>query len=168
VEVFTGDGRGKTSAALGVALRAAGHDLRVHVIQFMKGDYPYGERRALACLPNVRVSVFGHEHFVDPNDVQPEERAEAERALAKARDVIASGECDVVVLDEVNVAVGWKLLDTADVLDLIRSRPRSVELVLTGRYAPASIIEAADLVTEMVSIKHPYDRGILSRRGIDY
>jgi len=168
VQVYTGDGKGKTSAALGVVLRAAGHGLRVHLIYFMKGDYPYGERQALAALPNVTVSVFGHDHFVDPNNVHPEEIAEAKRGLDEARRALHSGDYDVVVLDEINIAVGWKLLDVEDVLELIRNRPERVELMLTGRYADPELIAAADLVTEMVNVKHPYEKGILSRKGIDY
>ncbi|MEE8354037.1 MAG: cob(I)yrinic acid a,c-diamide adenosyltransferase [Dehalococcoidales bacterium] len=168
VELFTGDGKGKTSAALGVILRAAGHGLRVHLIYFMKGDYPYGERRALAALPNVAVSLFGQDHFVDPENVRPEEIAEAKRGLDEARRALHSGDYDVLVLDEINVAVGWKLLEVDDVLELIRSRPAQVELMLTGRYADPKLIAAADLVTEMVNVKHPYEKGILSRKGIDY
>lgn len=168
VSIFTGDGKGKTSAALGVVLRALGHGLRVHIIYFMKGDYPYGEREALSRLPNVSISTFGHETFVDPSNVRPEEIAEARKGLEKAREVVQSGDYDVVVLDEINVTVAWKLLDIEDVLELIRSRPRNVELMLTGRYADSRLIDAADLVTEMVNVKHPYDKGILSRKGIDY
>ena len=168
VEVFTGNGKGKTSAALGVALRAAGHGLRVHMIYFMKGDYPYGERRALARLPNVDISLFGQETFVDPANARPEEIAEAKRGLAKAREVVLSGEYDLVVLDEINVACSWKLLDVEDVLALLRSRPPNVEIILTGRYADPRLIDAADLVTEMHNVKHPYDKGILSRKGMDY
>jgi len=168
VTVFTGNGKGKTSAALGVVLRAAGHGLRVHIIYFMKGDFPYGERQALSHLDNVDISHFGHETFVDPANVRPEEIAEARRGLEKAREVLRSGNYDVVVLDEINVAVAWKLLDLESVLELLRNRPPDVELLLTGRYAVTELMEAADLVTEMVNIKHPYDRGILSRKGIDY
>ena len=168
VEVFTGNGKGKTSAALGVVVRAAGHGLRVHIIYFMKGDYPYGERRALERLPNVDMSLFGQETFVDPTNVRPEEIAEAKRGLEKARAVVHSGDYDVVVLDEINVAVAWKLLDVENVLELLRSRPPNVELILTGRYADPRTIDAADLVTEMRSVKHPSDKGILSRKGIDY
>ena len=168
VEVFTGNGKGKTSAALGVALRAAGHGLRVHIIYFMKGDYPYGERRALAHLPNVHISLFGQDTFVDPTSVRPEETAEARKGLEKAWEVVQSGEYDVVVLDEINVAVAWKLLDIEDVLALLRGRPPDVELILTGRYADPRLIDAADLVTEMQNVKHPYDKGVLSRKGIDY
>jgi len=168
VSVFTGDGKGKTSAALGVALRAAGHGLKVHIIFFMKGDYPYGEREALALIPNVEVSIFGQETFVDPANVRPEEIAEARRGLDRVREVVQSGGYDVVVLDEINVAIAWKLLDIDDVLELVRNRPRHLELLLTGRYAVPELLDAADLVTEMVNVKHPYARGILSRRGIDY
>ena len=168
VQVFTGNGKGKTSAALGVALRAAGHGLRVHIIFFMKGDYPYGERRALARLPNVNINLFGQETFVDPANVRPEEVAEARRGLEKAREVVRSGDYDLVVLDEINVAVAWKLLDVEDVLELVRGRPHNVELILTGRYADPRLIDVADLVTEMQNVKHPYDKGVLSRKGIDY
>ena len=168
VQIFTGDGKGKTSAALGVILRAAGHGLRVHLIYFMKGDYPYGERQSLKALPNVTASVFGHTHFVDPKNPKPEEIAEARRGLEEARRSLHSGEYDVVVLDEINVAVGWNLLDIEDVLELVRNRPKQVELMLTGRYADPRLIAVADLVTEMTNVKHPYEKGILSRKGIDY
>jgi len=168
VDVFTENGKGKTSAALGVAVRAAGHGLRVHIIYFMKGDYPYGERRALAHLPNVTISLFGQETFVDPANVRPEEIAEARRGLEKACEVVQSGDYDVVVLDEINVAVAWKLVGVEDVLALLGSKPPNVELILTGRYADPRLIDAADLVTEMQNVKHPYDKGVLSRKGIDY
>ncbi len=168
VEVFTGNGKGKTSAALGVALRASGHGLKVHIVFFMKGDYPYGERNAILRLPNIHTSVFGQDYFVDPANIKQEEKDEAGRALRKAIEVVKSGSYDLVILDEINVAVAWKLLDIEDVLVLIRSKPEKVELILTGRYADPRLIEAADLVTETVKIKHPYDKGILSRKGIDY
>jgi len=168
VEIFTGDGKGKTTAALGVALRALGHNLRVHIIYFMKGNYPYREQRALAKLPDISFSTFGQDYFVDPANVKPEEKEEARRGLEKAREVIHSGNYDLVILDEINVAVGWKLLEVDKVLELIKNKPKNVELILTGRYADAKLVESADLVTEMVKIKHPYDRGIEARGGIDY
>ena len=159
IEVFTGNGKGKTTAALGVALRAAGHGMRVHIIFFMKGDYPYGEREAFSHLVNVDVSHFGQETFVDPANVKAEEIAEAKRGLDKAREVIQSGDYDVVVLDEINVATAWNLLDVEEVLELLRSKPQNTELILTGRYADQRLIDAADLVTDMVNLKHPYDGG---------
>ena len=148
VEVFTGNGKGKTSAALGVAVRAAGHGLRVHIVYFMKGDYPYGERRALAYLTNVTISLFGQETFVDPGNVRPEEIAEAKRGLEKAREVVRGGDYDVVVLDEINVAVAWKLVDVEDVLALLGSKPPNVELILTGRYADHRLIDAGQPIED--------------------
>lgn len=168
VSVFTGNGKGKTSAALGIALRAVGQGLRVNIVYFMKGDYPYGEQKALVCLPNIAFTRFGHLHFVDPQNVKPEEREEAEKALAAARQAMLSGQYDVIVLDEVNVAAAWKLVPLEDVLKLLRDKPERVELILTGRHAPPEILEMADLVTEMREIKHPYQKGIPSRKGIDF
>lgn len=168
MQVFTGDGKGKTSAAVGTVVRAVGHGLRVYVVFFMKGDYPYGEYETLFKLPGVTVSQFGQREFVDPNNVRPEERQQAEEALSAAREAMLSGKYDLVVLDEVNVAVGWKLIDTGEVIKFIKDKPKHVELILTGRYADAKIIEMADLVTEMKKIKHPYDKGIPARKGIEY
>ncbi len=168
VEIFTGDGKGKTTAALGLALRALGHNLRVYIVYFMKGSYPYCEQQILSRLPNIGTSSFGQDYLVDPTNVKPEEKAEAKKALEKAREVISSGSYDVVILDEINVAAAWKLLEVSEVLELVKNKPKNVELILTGRYADPRLVDLADLVTEMVKVKHPYDRGILSRRGIDY
>jgi cob(I)alamin adenosyltransferase len=168
VEVFTGDGKGKTSAAMGIALRALGQKLRVHIIFFMKGNYPYSEKQALAQLPNISFSSYGQDYFVDPNNVKPEEKEQARKGLNKAIEVTNSGKYDVVILDEINLAVSWKLLDIDDVLKLIKNKPKNVELILTGRNADPKLIEVADLVTDMVKVKHPYDKGISARAGIDY
>jgi len=168
VEVFTGSGKGKTSAALGVVLRAAGQGLRSHIIYFMKGEYPYGERKVFPLLPNVTYQSFGHEDFVDPNNVKDEERQQARQGLEAARQALAGGDYDLVVLDEINIAVAWKLIGIEEVLQLIEDKPQNVELILTGRHADPRLIERADLVTDMVEIKHPFRKGIKARRGIDY
>ena len=168
VEVFTGDGKGKTSAALGVVMRALGHGLRAHITYFMKGDYPYGERRILSEMPNVNFASFGHLEFVDPSNVKPEEIEQAKKALADAREAMLSGDYDLVVLDEVNLAAAWNLIELEDVLKLISDKPPNVELILTGRRADARLVKKADLVTEMLKIKHPHDEGITARAGIDY
>lgn len=168
VEVFTGNGRGKTSAALGVVLRALGHDFKVCIIHFMKGNYPYGEQKTLARLPNVTVAVFGGPGFVDPRNVKPEDKAEAKKALEAGREAVMSGKYDLVVLDEVNVATAWRLVELDEVIKLIENKPESVELILTGRYADPKLVRMADLVTEMVAIKHPYDEGVGARVGLDY
>jgi len=168
VYIFTGDGKGKTSAALGVVLRALGHGLRVHITYFMKGSYPYGERRILSQLPNVDFASFGSLEFINPANVKPEEIEQARQALADAREAMLSGNYDVVVLDEVNIATAWKLIELDEVMRLIDDKPQNVELILTGRQADAKLVKVADLVTEMLKIKHPYDEGIKARKGIDY
>jgi cob(I)alamin adenosyltransferase len=168
VQIFTGDGKGKTSAALGAVLRALGQGFRVHVTFFMKGDYPYGERSILNKLPNVTVSSFGEESFVDPSKIKLEQIAQAGQALTAAREAMLSGKYDLLVLDEVNLASAWKLVAVEDVMRLIKDKPRNVELILTGRLADARMVKMADLVTEMVKIKHPYDKGVPARKGIEY
>lgn len=168
VEVLTGDGKGKTTAALGTVLRALGHNLRVCVVVFMKGDYPYGEWNVLSKLPGVKVATFGFRDFTDPGNVRPEEKEQAGQALDYARKAMLGGEYDLVVLDEVNVAAAWKLIEPDEVVRLVKDRPAGVELILTGRYADPRVIEMADLVTECRKVKHPYDEGLLSREGIEY
>lgn len=168
VQVFTGNGKGKTTAALGTILRAAGHGLRVFIVFFMKGDYAYGEFRTLPKLPNVDVASFGFRQFTDPANVRPEEIEQAGLALAAAREAALSGKYDLVVLDEVNVALHFKLIARDELVKLITDKPPHVELIITGRYADPGIIGLADLVTEMVNVKHPFDKGIKARKGIEY
>jgi cob(I)alamin adenosyltransferase len=116
----------------------------------------------------VAFAKFGQESFVAPNNVKSEEKEEAKRALDTARKVMLSNDYDVVILDEVNVAAAWKLIDIDDVIKLIQEKPENVELILTGRYADEKLVEAVDIVTNMTKVKHSYDKGILSRQGIDY
>jgi cob(I)alamin adenosyltransferase len=168
VQIYTGNGKGKTTAALGLAARAQGQGLKVHFIFFMKGGYPYGERNTLDQLSNTSYEVFGHEHFVDPNNVQDVDREEARKALQAAQRALTSGKYDLVVLDEVNVATSWGLIKIEDLLKLIDKKPPNVELVLTGRYADKRLIDKADLVSEVTEVKHPYKQGIPARKGIEY
>lgn len=168
VQIFTGDGKGKTSAAIGTVIRALGHGLKVYIALFMKGDYPYGERKILSGLSGITLESFGSINFIDPENVKPEERAEAARALAAARKAMLSGEYDLVVLDEVNIAAAFKLVGVEEVLELIKAKPEAVELILTGRQADTELVRIADLVTECLKIKHPYDRGVEGREGIEY
>ncbi|MDP7470176.1 MAG: cob(I)yrinic acid a,c-diamide adenosyltransferase, partial [Dehalococcoidia bacterium] len=149
VIVFTGNGKGKTSAALGVAIRALGHGLRVYFTFFMKGDFPYGEQQSLAHLSNMSLGRFGFVEFCDPNNVKPEEKEEAQRALQAAQQAMHSSSYDVVVLDEVNVAASWGLVTVNQVVETIRSKPEAVDLILTGRYADEKVLALADTVTEM-------------------
>ncbi|MBU0495925.1 MAG: cob(I)yrinic acid a,c-diamide adenosyltransferase [Chloroflexi bacterium] len=168
VQVYTGEGKGKTTAALGQALRAAGQGVHVYIIQFMKGWSHYGELTALTHQPHITLRQFGRASFVDPHDPDPIDVQMAQEALDHARQVVQAGAHGLVILDEVNVALDWGLIPLDPVLDLIAQRPRHVELVLTGRGAPPQLVEVANLVTEMRMIKHPYQQGITSRRGIDY
>jgi cob(I)alamin adenosyltransferase len=168
VQVFTGSGKGKTTAALGTLMRAAGHGLKIFIVFFMKGDYPYGERQVLSQIPGVTVASFGSLNFVQPGAVKPEEKAEAAKALAAAEAAMKSGRYDLVILDEVNVAAAWELIPPEALLRLIEDKPYNVELILTGRLADARVIQRADLVTEMLNIKHPFNEGIMAREGIEY
>jgi cob(I)alamin adenosyltransferase len=168
VQVFTGDGKGKTTAALGAVIRALGQGRRAYIVFFMKGEYPYGERKILARLPHVEVVSFGSLDFVNPADIRTEDKEQARLALAAGQEAMLSGKYDMVVLDEINVAVAFGLLPLAEVIKLIQDKPPQVELILTGRKAAPELIKAADLVTECLKIKHPYDRGVGSRQGIEY
>lgn len=168
VQVFTGNGKGKTTAAMGTIVRAAGHGLHVFLVSFMKGDYAYGEYKTLSMIPNVELSKYGLRELLDPNDIKPEEIEQGRLALAKAGEAVRSGKYDLVVLDEVNIALGYNLIEVDDVIRLIDEKPAGVELILTGRYVDDRILEKADLVTEMVKVKHPFDKGIKARKGIEY
>ena len=168
VHVYTGDGKGKTTAALGLALRAVGHGLKVYMIQFMKGSIDYGELIASRRIQNLTIKQFGRAEFVDKENPKEVDISLAVKALSHAKIVLAERKYDVVILDEINVALEWKLINLNDVIELIQQRPKNVELILTGRYAHPKIIAIADLVTEMKQIKHPYQKGIEARKGIDY
>jgi cob(I)alamin adenosyltransferase len=168
VQVYTGDGKGKTTAAFGQALRALGRGRRVHVLQFMKGR-KYGECLAAEqYLPQLTIELVGLDSFVMRDNPAPADIALAKHGLARAREIIASGACDMLILDEINVALDFRLIPLEDVLDLIRNKPPALDLVLTGRYAPPEIIALADLVSEVKEIKHHYKAGIKERAGIEY
>lgn len=168
VEVYTGNGKGKTSAAFGLALRAVGRGLKVCVIQFIKGGFDYGELYVIDRLPNLTLKAFGRGKFITTNPPRDEDFKLAKQAFQFARQVIKKGEHDVVILDEINVALHLKLLDLEEVIKLIKNKPHNVELVLTGRNAPDQLIEVADLVTEMKEVKHPFSKGFPARKGIEY
>jgi cob(I)alamin adenosyltransferase len=171
VIVYTGDGKGKTTAALGMCVRAVGHGLKICIVQFVKGTWKYGELEGLKKLgPQIELHVMGKGCVGILGDKLPveEHREEAESALALAVEKVSSGKFDIVILDEINVAVKLELIPVEKVLDLIHSRPEEVNLVLTGRNADPQIVKVADLVTEMLDIKHPYQSGILAKKGIDW
>ncbi|MBC7324806.1 MAG: cob(I)yrinic acid a,c-diamide adenosyltransferase [Moorella sp. (in: Bacteria)] len=168
VQVYTGDAKGKSTAAFGLALRASGHGFRVLIIQFMKTP-DYGEHRAfLRLAPEVEVKTFGRKGFIHRAGARPEDYEQARAALDCAREALRNGRVDILILDEINNALYFGLLKEEEVLAVLAERPPKIEIVLTGRNAPAGIIAAADLVTEMRQVKHPYTRGIKARRGIEY
>jgi len=168
VQVYTGNGKGKTTAAFGLALRAMGRGLKVYIIQFIKGGFDYGELYIVDKLPNLTLKAFGRGEFVTEKPAEKVDVEFAEEAMALAEEVVKSGEYDIVILDEINVALSLKLIKIEKVLEVIKDKPKHVELVLTGRYAPNEIIEAADLVTEMKEVKHPFSKGFQARKGIEY
>jgi len=168
IRIYTGTGKGKTTAAMGQAMRAAGHGLNVYIVQFMKGWPHYGELDTVGQHPNITITQFGRPDFVKKENPEPVDIRMAEDALAHGREIVTSGEYDLVILDEVNVALEWKLVEPEDLLSLLDEKPEEVELILTGRYAHPEVIARADLVTEMREIKHPYQQGRRSLRGIDY
>ena len=166
VQVYTGDGKGKTTAALGLALRAAGAGLRVYFGQFIK-NADYSEIKALARFADcITVRQFGRGCFL-LTEPAPEDRAAARRALEGLSEALVSGGYDLVIADEANVAVALGLIEPDDLVSLIDLRPEQVELVLTGRGAPDAVLARADLVTEMRCVRHYYDRGVLARQGIE-
>ena len=167
VQVYTGDGKGKTTAALGLALRAAGWGYYTFIGQFMKGQ-DYGELHSAPFLsPYVTIEQFGQPGFIHSNQFSSEDIASAQNGLRRIREVMTSGKYQIIVMDEICIALYFKLVTTKEVLDIIEGRPPGVELVLTGRRAPQEILDKADLVTEMVEVKHPYQQGIGARRGIE-
>jgi len=168
VQVYTGDGKGKTTAALGLALRAAGWSMRTYIGQFLKGRH-YGELESIKRLaPYITLEQYGLDAWVHVDRVTPEHQAAAQAGLAKARQALLSGEYDIVILDEVNTALFFGVLTEEEVLELIDARPPNVELILTGRRAPQAIMDRADLVTEMREVRHPYSRGFQARQGIEF
>ena len=168
VQVYTGNGKGKTSAAFGLALRAIGRGFKVYVIQFIKGGFDYGELHIVDKLPNMKLAAFGRGKFI--TDVSPsgEDAKLAKEALKLATKVVNEGEFDIVILDEINVALNMKLIKVVDILKLIKTKPKHVELILTGRNAPPRLVKVADLVTEMKEVKHPYMKGVPPRKGIEH
>ena len=168
IHVYTGDGKGKTTAALGLALRAAGHGWRTYIGQFMKGQ-EYGELAAAKLLGDcLTIEQYGKPTFVHTDKVTAEDVRLAQEGLARASEAMSNGAYDIVVLDEINVALFFKLLRVEDVLVLIEQKPDEVELVLTGRRVPEEILARADYITVMQESKHPYQQGIMAREGIEF
>ena len=168
VLVFTGNGKGKTTAALGTIMRSAGYGWKIFVVFFLKGKRDSGEFMSLAKLPNIEVSRYGLRPFANPANLKPEDKAQARKAFEAGHKAVTSGVYRLVVVDEINVAIEYNLVNLNEVIELIREKPDDVDIILTGRYADTRLLEAADLVTEMVNVKHPFEKGIQARKGIEY
>jgi cob(I)alamin adenosyltransferase len=167
VHVYTGDGKGKTTAALGMALRAAGAGLKVLIVQFMKGQH-YSEITALEKLtPQIEIVQTGRSRCIRREEVEAVDREEAMKGIYRARQALAESDIDMLILDEILVAHWFGLISLKEILKLITDRPAHVELILTGRRAPTQIVQQADLVTEMLEIKHYYTAGVQARKGIE-
>lgn len=168
IQIYTGNGKGKTTAALGLALRAAGHGLKTYIGQFLKGQ-KYGELESIKKLsPLVSIEQFGRDTFVhvsqnpDKKDIE-----KAKQGLRTCLKTMLSGLYDIIILDEINVALYFNLLKEKDILAFLERKPKNIEVILTGRYAPESLLAKADLVTEMKEIKHFYSVGTKARDGIE-
>ena len=168
--INTGPGKGKTTAALGTGMRAAGNGMKVLMLQFLKGSWHYGELDAAQAFgPNFVLKQMGRGFVkVGGAETDPEDIRMVEAAWAEAREAINSGEWDMVILDEINYAIGYGMLDPAVVAETLRNRPEMVHVILTGRNAHAALVELADTVTEMREVKHAYQKGIQAQRGIEY
>jgi len=168
--IYTGNGKGKTTASLGTAFRSIGYNWNVCIVQFIKGDWKYGEMEAVKLIPNIELHQMGRGFCKIMGDDIPESehRESAENALEFVTEKMLSNKYQLLILDEIFVAISLGLLKEKKVIEFIKKKPNQVNLILTGRDATKKIIEIADLVTEMKEIKHPYQKGILSKKGIDY
>jgi cob(I)alamin adenosyltransferase len=165
--VYTGAGKGKTTAALGIAFRALGHGMPVAVVQFIKGKWPTGERKFAESLPGLTFEVMGRGFTWDSDDLSRDRRA-AVGAWQRARDLVLGGAHAIVILDEITYAINYGFITVDELLATCASRAPSVHVVVTGRNAPDKLIEAADLVTDMSAVKHPFQKGVRAQRGLDF
>ena len=169
LHIYTGTGKGKTSAALGLALRAIGHGARVVMICFMKGDATYGEAQAFHFRPNFTLKQMGRDSFVNFRDPDPIDVKMAQEAWEEGKHVLLNHEADVLILDEINLAMAKNLIDTKEVVAFLHKNRNNTEIVCTGREAPAELIDEADLVTDMQEVKHYFTlKNITIRDGIDH
>lgn len=167
VIVHTGEGKGKTTAAFGVALRAAGHGQRVGIVQFIKGKWKTGEQAALARIPEITHVISGDGFTWDTQD-RDQDIASAQKGWLAAKTMIENGEFEVVILDEICVALHYDYLDTSEVAGALQSKPEPVSIIVTGRNAPQAVIDIADTVTEHRLVKHAYEAGIRARKGVEF
>lgn len=167
IHIYTGSGKGKTTAAIGLGIRAIGAGNKVYMIQFMKGRR-YSEINTIETIPNFEIKQFGRDEFVSKENPEKIDIDFARKGFNHAKKIIKTKNYDMLILDELNVAVDFNLISVKNVLKLIEDKPDNLELVLTGRYAHPEFVKIADVVTEMLEIKHPYQRGLIARKGIEF
>jgi len=167
IHVYTGPGKGKTTAAIGLGIRAAGAGMKVHMVQFMKGRR-YSEIDTIEKIKNFTITQHGRDEFVSKEKPEQVDIDLAQEGFKYSKEIVNNGKYDMIILDEINVAVDYNLISLKDIIKLIEEKPEKLELILTGRYAHPEIVRYADLVTEMLEIKHPYQQGVEARKGIDF
>jgi len=166
IHIYTGDGKGKTTAAIGLAIRAAGYGMKTYIGQFMKGQH-YGELAALRDHPCITIEQYGDVECVHREEITQKHIDQAQLGLKQARKAMHSHQYDIIILDEINVAIWFDLITVEDVLELLNERPENIEFILTGRRSPKELMEIADLVSEVKEIKHYYTQGVKARTGIE-
>lgn len=166
IQIYTGDGKGKTTAALGVAIRAAGYGMKTYIGQFMKGQH-YGELTALKNHAHITIEQYGDTEHVHREKITQKHIDQAHHGLERARQMLLSNQYDIIILDEINVAIWFDLLKQEKVIEVLNERPEHVEVILTGRHAPELLIDLADLVSDVKEIKHYYNLGVKARIGIE-
>lgn len=168
LQVYTGTGKGKTTAALGVALRGAGYGLKTLMLSFLKDDPEYGEARAAAMLPGFKLEQVGRDAFVNFHNPDPVDLKMCRDGWERAKLAISSKEADIIILDELNIVLATKMLPNDEVVDFLKAHKQELEIITTGRGATEELIKAADLVTDMQEVKHYFHKGVSSRNGIDH
>jgi len=166
IHIYTGDGKGKTTAAIGLAIRAAGYGMKTYIGQFMKGQL-YGELTALRDHLYITFEQYGDVECVHREEITQKHIAQAQQGLKRVWEVMFSNQYDIIILDEINVAVWFDLIKAEDVIELLNERPKNIEFILTGRRAPEALMEIADLVSDVKEIKHYYNQGVKARTGIE-
>ena len=168
IQVYTGEGKGKTTAAIGLAVRAVGRGMKVLIIQFMKGRSS-GERKVIKDTPNIQIENYGTSEFIKKGKIKEQDKLEVKKGFERALEAIEMEDWDVLILDEINVVLDLGLLNLEDFIGFLKKYgDKDVEIVLTGRNVPQEILELASLITEMKCIKHPFEKGIGPRKGIEY
>lgn len=168
IHIYTGPGKGKTTAALGLALRAAGHGYKVKIIQFLKGNKNYGELETLEMIPQISIVQVGHPEHVDKSNLRPKDFEGVKKGLTCAQKAMKDG-IDLLILDELAIASDLGLIAPQEILhEIFERKPEHMELVITGRGTHPSLVKAADYVTEMLNIKHPYGEGVQARKGVEF